>query len=307
MFRPWRSFPFMVASGLVVGLATGGFPAYSKQVQQLTLILAMMFSLTEISFRGMSAREEARGFVASFVMTYVVLSGLVLVYAFLSADREVRNGWVLMAAVPPAVAVVPITSLLKGNVRRSLISEALLYLLGLVMVPLVTLAFLGEAVAVNDLVVQTLLLIGVPIALSRPLRRWKRIDETRATAVSVSFFFLVVAIAGSTRDTLFGRPDLIANLAPLAFLRTFGLGIALFGLTYALRTSREARVQALTFASFKNLGLTVVLAFTFFGPVASLPSIVSLIFEILWMSALPLLFRSEADVSGQSPAIRSSK
>lgn len=297
----------MVAAGLVVGLATGGLPAYSKLVQQLTLILAMMFSLTEISFLDVSPREEAWGFVGSFVMTYGALSGLVLLFAFLSGDVDVRRGWVLMAAVPPAVAVVPTTSLLRGNVRRSLISEALLYMLGLVMVPLVTLAFLGEAVSVNDLVIQTLLLIGVPILISRPLRRWRRIGETRATAVSVSFFFLVVAIAGSTRDVLFGRPDLIANLALLAFLRTFGLGIGLFGLTYALHTSREARVQALTFASFKNLGLTVVLASTLFGSVASLPSIVSLIFEILWMSALPLLFRTKPDVSGQSPVIRSSK
>jgi BASS family bile acid:Na+ symporter len=297
----------MVASGLVVGLATGGFPAYSKQVQQLTLILAMLFSLTEISFRDVSPRDEARGFLTSVAMTYGVLSGLVLLYAFLETDPAVRSGWVLMAAVPPAVAVVPITSLLRGNVRGSLISEALLYLLGLVLVPLVTLAFLGLAVPVGDLVLQTLLLIGVPIIISRPLRRWKRIEETRTTAVSVSFFVLVVAIAGSTRDALFGNLDLVAKLAVLAFLRTFGLGIALFVLTFALRTSREGRVQALTFASFKNLGLTVVLAFSFFVPVASLPSIVCLVFEILWMSALPFLFRSPMDVSGQRPASRSSR
>lgn len=282
----------MVAAGLVVGLATGGFPpAYSKPVQQATLILAMAFSLTEITFRDISPRAELRGFVGSLVMSYGVLSGLVLVYAALSPDPGIRSGWVLMAAVPPAVAVVPMTALLRGNVRRALISEALLYLLGLVAVPLITLAALGATVPVDDLLFQTVLLIGVPILVSRPLRLWKRVARVRTTAVSVSFFFLVAAIAGSTREILLGRPDLMSTLAVQAFLRTFGLGLLLFGLTRVLRTGRDARIQALTFASFKNLGLTVVLASTVFASIASLPSIVSLIFEILWISALPLLFR----------------
>ncbi len=55
-----------------------------------------------------------------------------------------------------------------------------------------------------------------------------------------------------------------------------------------------------TFSSFKNLGLTVVLAFAVFGSVATLPSIVSLVFEILWLATLPLLFR--ADMPSAAPS-----
>ncbi len=282
----------MVAAGLAVGLATGGFPgAYSKSVQQAALILAMAFSLTEISFQGISPKEEFRGVVLSLAMSYIALGGLVILFGLSSPQPEIRSGWILMAAVPPAVAVVPITSLLKGDVRRALISDAVLYLLGLATVPALSLLFLGESVPVGELVVQTLLLIGVPIVASRPLRRWDRINDARPTAVSVSFFFLVLAIAGSTRDSLLGRPDLLTGLSSLAFVRTFGLGLAVFAITPVLSLSRDGRIAAMTFAGFKNLGLTVVLAFTFFGPLASLPSIVCLIFEILWMSALPLLFR----------------
>ncbi|HKW43206.1 MAG TPA: hypothetical protein VJP06_03375, partial [Thermoplasmata archaeon] len=55
------------------------------------------------------------------------------------------------------------------------------------------------------------------------------------------------------------------------------------------------RVAATVFASFKNLGLTVVLAFAVYNATASLPSIVSLVFEILWLGALPVLYRAERD------------
>lgn len=295
MFRPWRSFPLMVASGLLVGLATGGFPFSSKEISQLALLVAMTFSLTEISFSGISPRAELRGFLVSLGMSYVVLSGLVLAFAALSPDSGIREGWVLMAAVPPAVAVVPITSYLNGDVRRSLISSALLYVLGLGLVPLITYVFTSQSAPVWDLFLQAVLLIGVPLVASRPLRRWGRIGEVRPAAVSLSFFVLVLAIAGSTRGPLLERPELIASLSLLSLLRTFGLGLLVIGTARALDLSREDRVAVTTFSSFKNLGLTVVLAFSVFGAAATLPSIVSLVFEILWLAALPLVFRALSD------------
>ena len=282
----------MVASGLVVGLATGGYPPLSREISQLALVVAMAFSLTEVSFSGLSPRTEARGFLLSLGMSYGVLSGLLLVFAVLSPNPAVRDGWVLMAAVPPAVAVIPVTSYLRGDVRRSLISLAVLYLLGLVLVPGMTLAFVGRSVPVGQVFLQTLLLIGLPILISRPLRRWPRIGDVRPAAVGLSFFVLVLAIAGSTRDTLGSNPDLLVSLSVASFLRTFGLGLALLAGTRALGLARADQVTATTFSSFKNLGLTVVLAFSFFEPEATLPSIVSLVFEVAWLASLPVVMKT---------------
>ncbi len=283
----------MVASGLVVGFATGGFPAYSKEISQVALVLGMTFSLTEISISGISPRAELRQFMVAFGMSYVVLSGLILAFAVLSPDPHIRNGWVLMAAVPPAIAVVPITSILKGDTRRSLISLALLYVIGLGLVPAITLVFTNQAAPFEELVLQTVLLVGVPLVASRFLRRWSRVADYRGSAVSISFFFLVVAIAGSTRGPLLAHPELIASLAALSFGRTFLLGGVVFVLARALNVPWAERVAVTAFSSFKNLGLTVVLAFAVFGSVATLPSIVSLVFEILWLAALPVLFRAD--------------
>lgn len=282
----------MVSTGLVVGFVTGGFPAYSREISQLALALGMTFALTEISFAGISPRAEFRRFVYSFGMSYGLLSGLLLTFALLSPDPAVHDGWVLMAAVPPAIAVVPITAYLRGDTRRAVISLALLYLVGLLLVPLITLAFTHQTVPLGDLVLQTILLIGLPMVASRPLRRWRRIADVRTSAVSVSFFFLVIAVAGSTRDPLLARSELLVPLALFSFVRTFGIGAVVFGLGRRFRLPRADRVAMTAFASFKNLGLTVVLAFAVFGPIATLPSIVSLVFEIVWLAALPLLFRS---------------
>jgi len=60
----------MVASGLVVGFATGGFPAYSKEISQVALVLGMTFAMTEISIAGISPRAEVRPFLLAFGMSY---------------------------------------------------------------------------------------------------------------------------------------------------------------------------------------------------------------------------------------------
>ena len=282
----------MVAAGLVAGLATGGYPSdISAIVPQVALVSAMAFSLTAIAFRGVSLPTQARGIAFAVVMSYGVLGGLVLVFAALSPDPDIRSGWVLMAAVPPAVLIIPLTSFLRGDVRTSLISDAALYLLGLVSVPALSLLLLGRSVSVEDLVLQTVLLIGVPLVVSRPLRKWNRIHDVRPTAVGISFFFIVSAIVGSTRGVLLSRLDLVAGLSLFSLLRTFGLGLLILGLARIPRLSRDHCIEAVTFCSFKNLGLTVVLASTFFSPLAGLPAIVSLVFELLWMSTLPFLFR----------------
>ncbi len=285
----------MVASGLIVGFSTGGFPIFSREISETALALGMTFSLSEISFAGISARAELRPLLVSLGMSYGILSGVVLAFAFLSADPNIHDGWVLMASVPPAIAVVPITSYLRGDTRRTLISLAILYLLGLALVPSLTLVFTHLAVPLGELVVQTILLIGVPLLASRLLRRWSRIAGLRSSAVSVSFFFLVTAVAGSTRGPLLARPELLVPLGLMSFGRTFVLGTAVLSLTRLLDLPRAARVAFTAFGSFKNLGLTVVLAFAVFGPVATLPSIVSLVFEILWLGALPFFFRTEAE------------
>jgi bile acid:Na+ symporter, BASS family len=284
----------MVASGFVSGFLTGGFPSGAREISQVALIIATTFALTEISFSGISLRAELRWFLLPLSMNYVVLGVPILAFASVTAERAIHDGWVLMAAVPPAIAVVPITAYIRGNTRRTLISLALLYLFGLFVVPALTFAFTRETVPLLGLVVQTVLLVGVPIAASRPLRRWPKIHAHRPTAVSFSFLFLVFAVSGSARGTLLSRPDLILTLSALAIVRTFGLGLAVFLLARRIHLSRDDRIAATAFASFKNLGLAIVLAFSVFGPEATLPSIVSLVFEIGWLATLPILLRSSA-------------
>src|SRR5437867_11009393 len=122
MFRPWRSFPTMVVSGLLVGLSVGNFLPSPTVIATVALITALTLALTEIRLTGISLRGEIRPFAVAIVWNYEVLSGRGLTFAFLTPDPDPRARWVVMAAVPSATPVVPPASILPGQDRRSVLS-----------------------------------------------------------------------------------------------------------------------------------------------------------------------------------------
>src|SRR4030066_326945 len=75
--------------------------------------------------------------VSGLLESYGALTGLIVAMAFLFSD-EYRWGWILMAAAPSAVSVVPFTTVLGGETVKSLFSTAANYLAALALVPILT-------------------------------------------------------------------------------------------------------------------------------------------------------------------------
>lgn len=277
----------MVLLGLAVGILTGGFPSpYAGDASTLAIILAMTFSLTEVRFRGLSVRQEASSAARAMALNYGVLTALILVVSTFYADEAIRNGWIVVAAAPSALAVIPITSVFRGNVRSALVSTAVLYLAAFAFFPAVTLTFAGRATDPGNLAFQILLLIGLPLAVSRALVRSSWVARHRAVLVNVSFFVLVLAITGANRRVFLEDPALIALLFAGAFVRSWVIGTIAFLTSWRLGRSRDLRISDTLFASLKNLGLSALFAFALFGPTAALPAIVCLFLEVSWILAL---------------------
>ena len=118
----------VVGTLLVARLPTRFLPP-EPAVRGMRQVLAATFGGFGVLVRERQVRLVV--IVLSAAMTYGALGALVIAFGLLSPDPQIRSGWVLMGAVPPAVAVIPITSLLGGNVRRALISDAVLYFVGL--------------------------------------------------------------------------------------------------------------------------------------------------------------------------------
>jgi len=107
------------------------------------------------------------------VMNYIVLGSIIIGLSTLMIQNEaIWTGLVLIAAVPPAVAIIPFTGILKGNQNLSLFGTVGAHLGGLVITPLIAVGLLGAAsFDPYKLLMTLLMLIVLPLIVSRLLIR----------------------------------------------------------------------------------------------------------------------------------------
>ena len=279
------SFAGMVSLAIVLGLLIGGFPAYTSEISTVSLMVAMTFSLTSIRLRDINLRRERRRLLLPFFMSFIWLSGLSLALGLLF-QPPIRYGFVAMAAVPPAVAVVPIPRVMRGDVEFSLVSLSLLYVASLVLTPVIIFLFAGEAIDIWEVVRTVLLLILLPLLLSRGARRLPLSSQQATMLTNVCFFLLMFGIVGARRSFLFLEWSIVAVIAAVVALRTFGSGILVKLVGQSVGVPRETLLPLMLFGSFKNEGLAILIALPLFDEIAGIPLVVAIMFEMLWVGCL---------------------
>jgi BASS family bile acid:Na+ symporter len=277
-----ESYSHMMVLGLVLGLLLGGFPAMTKEISMASLVLLMTFSLANIRLGEAVGRGQAKDAAVAFVLNYVVLSGVILAMGWMFSE-EIWWGWVLMAAAPSAVSVVPFTAILGGRTGGVLFATAVNYVLALALMPLISLLFIGSAVSSWSLVTYLLVLIALPMALSRGVMRLGPSKRVSTVTMNLAFAVLIFAVAGSNRDAFFDDPVLVAAISVACIVRTFGTGLGTEYVLRALGRPKEERVGHVLFASYKNLGLTATLAIALFEPVVAVPATICIVFEVVWV------------------------
>jgi BASS family bile acid:Na+ symporter len=248
----------------------------------------MSLSTTQITlFEIIHVKKYIRDILFVFLTNYFFLSGMILLLNhLLIKDRDLYAGFVVMAAIPSAVAVLPFTYLLKGEMMVSLIGSASLYLLALIVAPLISFQFLEvgriEPLKLISVLVQMIL---IPFIVSRVLLKWKvfhQIKENTNILVNLAFFLIIYVVIGMNRFTFLSHFDILILVSSIAFLRTFVSGHLVDLFLRLAGTGRERRMSYVLFGSFKNLGLAAAITIVLFNERAAIPAAVTIPFEILF-------------------------
>lgn len=283
--RPTRvleSYGAMMAIGLVLGILLGGFPALTKEISMASLAVLMTLSLSNVRLGEARSKGHAKDAAVALALNYGMLTVVILLLGRMFPE-DLWWGWVLMAAAPSAVSVVPFTTIMGGRTSKALFSTSANYIVALGLMPLISLAFIGSAVSVDSLVLSLLLLIVLPMALSRLVAKAKVDKRGMSIAMNLSFAVLIFAVAGSNRDAFFEELWIVLAVSVACIARTFGTGL---GTEYVLRARgmpKEDRIPHVLFASYKNLGLTATLAIALFEPVVAVPATICIVFEVVWV------------------------
>ena len=280
--RILESYSIMMALGLILGILTGGSPWYTKEISMASLAILMTLSLSTVNLRDARGSEHYRHASASLVLNYVLLTAVILLAGRLLSD-DLWPGWVLMAAAPSAISVVPFTRILGGRTSKALFSTAVNYLVALVLMPVLTLVLIGNAVSATSLVYSLLLLIVLPMAASRVVARVPVRKNTNTILTNLMFAVLIFAVAGENRDAFFEDSILVLAVSVVCVVRTFGTGLGTEFLLRKLKMKKEERIGYVLFASYKNLGLTATLAIALFVPIVAVPATICIVFEVVWV------------------------
>ena len=293
-----RDFIFSLAIALGLGL---GHPARWIQGSVLPVLAVIMtvstLGIPENIFKNPRALipPVMTGILMSFLLQGGVLLGL---GKLLLKDPMLWTGTVLVAAVPPAIAIIPFTGLLHGDIHFSIIATVGGYLTGLVITPLLCLIILGAAV-IHPLKILLILseLILAPILLSRILHA-KGYDQLilpyKGPITNWGFFIVVYTIIGLNRSVFFNTPSFILPLLLISFSSTFLLGglIALF--CRLLRVERTRRISLNLLGTMKNAGTAAGIGLVLFGKTAALPAALVTLFMIVYFVFLGLVQQWQA-------------
>jgi BASS family bile acid:Na+ symporter len=290
--RLLRSRDFILFLGLILGLLWGEAAYWTNPLTLPLLALAMTVSVMGIPgaiFR--IPRSLAGPALSGIVMTYLVLSGIILGLSFiLIHDKNLWNGFVLIAAVPPGVAVIPFTLFLNGNRFFSLVGTMGAYLGALIITPLIALWLLGTAfINPVKLFIIMVELILLPLFISQFLVRTgasKRIEPFKGTITNWSFFVVTYTIVGLNRQVFLDQPLSLLPVAIIALVTTFLLGWAIEGMGKLLRIDSTTVTSLVLLGTIKNYGLAGGLSLALFSRDTAVPATVSTIFMtvyIIWL------------------------
>jgi BASS family bile acid:Na+ symporter len=290
---------FIMILSLVAGLVWG---EGARWTEGLTLpVLAAIMTLSTMGIRGDVFRYPRDLLVPAFAgigMSYLLLGGfLLLLSSLLIRDKAIESGFVILASVPPAVAVIPFTLFLKGNSTFSLIGTMGAYLGALVITPLLTLGLLGTGfIDPGKLVIILLELILIPLILSRVLLRtgiaW-RIEPIKGAITNWSFFMICYTIVGLNREVFLTQPFTLLPVVIIALTSTFLLGWAIEKVGQTVRIEPSKLTSLVLLGTLKNYGLAGGLALALFNKKTALPATVSAVFLVVYIIWLQLKLRKK--------------
>ena len=299
--RLFRNRNFILILAIVLSLVIGEPVASRTEPLVLPLLaLVMTLSAANITSREFtSLREMPRTILLSLFLNYIVLGGTILLLAWwLIDDKDLWTGFVVLATIPPAVAVVPFSYILGGNTLFSLIGMIGAYLAALIIMPTVMTLFLGTGFFDPVKLLITLgELILIPIVLSRVLLYtglMKHISPWRGTIVNWSFFIALFTIVGLNRQAFLGEFDTLIRIAIIAIAASFLLGYIIELVTRALHVNHETSISMVLLGSLKNYGLASGILLTLFGERAAIPASICTVFGILHLVWLGFHYRKKA-------------
>lgn len=229
------------------------------------------------------------------LMNYLILGNLIILGGiFLIRNENFWIGLVLIAAIPPAVAILPLSEKLRGDQTLTLTGLAGTYLGALILTPLIGAAFLKFIpIHYDKLIILAVALVILPLVLSRVAvdRNWDvRIYRYEGAISDGCFFIVFYAMAAGNARLIKQWPLDILLIFVVAFAAVFLVTLALMLVARFFKVSPATISSLLLLGTMKNYGLAGGIALFIFNNEVALPALIFSVF--MFLNLIWLKFRS---------------
>lgn len=274
--------------GVALAFIIGPMGEFTSTLLIIVLIVMMSLSMDGLVFSKKDIVEESRGILKSIAACFIIGTGTALAAGLFFSFQypDIWKGWVMLAAVPSAVSVVAAALYMKGDVKLSVLSTAVIYILALAVTPLMTMLFVGDAVSPLQILKYVVLFVAIPLAMTFPLKKLHLKKRVKVISINFLMFMMVLISVGLKRDFFFAEPALVFWIILACCIRTFGVSIVMIHIMRKRGTERCTAFVLMPMAVWKNSGLATTLCILLLSgiPGAVLPCVISMLVEAVWFA-----------------------
>ena len=292
-FTLLRNRNFLLVLAITLGILLGKGAQAAERLVIPALAIIMTLSVAGIPNQiFQSPRAFFSPVLWGLAVHYGLLSGLYFVLNnLLIHEPNFKTGFVILLSVPPAVAVIPFTFVLKGDLIFSLMATIGCYLAALIFMPIITVGLIGSGfVDRQKLALIMIELIIVPLVFSRFLK-WRdlsqKIEPYKGTIINWGFFLVTYTIVGLNRNLFINHPTLITPVVAVSLIGTFLLGWVIETVGQKIRMDPQRLTSLILLGTQKNTGMAAGLALTLFNDRTALPATVCtviMIIHFVWLN-----------------------
>lgn len=283
----------LLVLSVVLGISFPKYAVYIKPYAFWILSVVMLASLTAISNKAISSfKKLLKPMLVGILLNHFAFGVFAIITAYIfSFDINLFYGFIIIAATPPGVAIIPFTAKLNGNVEYSIIATFGAFLASIILSPIIIKLFSGSNIVSSFQIFKSmLLLILVPFILSR-LLLFEKIKpilvSSRGRIVDIGFSLIIYTSVGINNHVFYSDYLLLAEIVISFLVIMFGGG-KLLEIILKKKVSKGEIIANTLIFSIKSSGFAVVTAIQVFGDEAAVPatvmSVMVLVYLLLEMS-----------------------
>ena len=279
-----------VISAIVISLLIDTVDVPSSTLIIVVLMVQMTLSMDGLKLSLKDIKENNRDAIISVLMTYV-LNTLVTLFIgalFLPVNEAIWYGWVMLASMPCAIAVVMAAVITKENLNVSFVGVTATYVVGIVVTPLLSFALIGDAVNPLEILKYLILFIVIPLILSRPLERFNLPRTVKVPIINLMMFIMIFLSVNSNRGFLIDDVTFAGLILIVAIFRVVMLSALSHFALKAVKVPNDRRTTMMVMGVWKNTGLSVSMSMLLLAstPESVIPCFMSMMVECIWFSII---------------------